>query len=143
MYVDSFADLEMALPIIINAKTQRPGVCNAIESLLIHADVAEKFIPLACKALLEKKVEIRGDETVTRLIPEAIPATEADWGTEFLDMIISVKKVNSIDEAINHINTYGTRHSETIITKDYQNAQRFLEEIDAACSLCKCFNSVY
>ena len=132
VYVDSFADLEMALPIIINAKTQRPGVCNAIESLLVHADVAEKFIPVACKALLDKHVEIRGDETVTRLVAEAVPATEEDWGTEFLDMIISVKKVNSIDEAINHINTYGTRHSETIITKDYQNAQRFLDEIDAA-----------
>jgi glutamate-5-semialdehyde dehydrogenase len=132
VYVDSFADLDMALPIIINAKTQRPGVCNAIESLLVHADVAEEFIPRVCKALIEKKVEIRGDETVTRLVPGAIPATEEDWGTEYLDMIISVKKVNSLDEAIDHINTYGTRHSESIITKDYRNAQRFLEEIDAA-----------
>jgi glutamate-5-semialdehyde dehydrogenase len=132
VYVDSFADLEMALPIIINAKIQRPGVCNAIESLLIHKDVAEKFVPIVCKALSEQKVEIRGDETVKRLFPKAVPATEEDWGTEYLDMIISVKKVNSLNEAIDHINTYGTRHSETIVTKDYQNAQRFLEEIDAA-----------
>ena len=132
VYVDSFADLDMALPIIINAKTQRPGVCNAIESLLIHADVAEKFIPAVCKALIDKRVEIRGDDTVTRLVPGTIKATEEDWSTEFLDMIISVKVVKNIDEAIDHINTYGTRHSESIITSNYQNSQRFLEEIDAA-----------
>jgi glutamate-5-semialdehyde dehydrogenase len=132
VYVDSFADLDMALPIIINAKTQRPGVCNAIESLLIHAEVAEKFIPVVCKALADRKVEIRGDETVTRLFPGAVQAKEEDWGTEYLDMIISVKKVNSLDEAIDHINTYGTRHSETIVTQNYQNSQRFLDEIDAA-----------
>jgi glutamate-5-semialdehyde dehydrogenase len=132
VYVDSEADFAMAIPIVVNSKTHRPGVCNAAESLLVHKDIADEFIPLVCKALIDKNVEIRGDETVTRLVPGTIPATEEDWGTEYLDYIMSVKKVASIDEAINHINTYGTRHSESIVTQNYQNAQRFLEEIDAA-----------
>lgn len=132
IFVDQSANFDMAVNILINAKTQRPGVCNAAESLLVHKDIAAQFIPLAGKALHDKNVEIRGDQTVCSLLPYAIPATEEDWGTEFLDYIISVKTVTSIDEAIEHIAQYGTRHSEAIITDNYTNSQRFLDEVDAA-----------
>ena len=132
IYVDEKADLEMALNIIINAKTQRAGVCNAAESLLIHENVAEGFLPEIGKKLREYKVEIRGDKEVIRILPFAIKASEEDWGKEYLDLIISVKVVKSLDDAINHINQYGTHHSEAIITNDYANAQKFLEETDAA-----------
>jgi glutamate-5-semialdehyde dehydrogenase len=132
IFVDESADLQMAVDIIFNAKTQRPGVCNAAESLLIHQSVAEKFLPAIGEALQTKNVEIRGDETVCRVLPYAVAATEEDWGTEYLDFIMSAKVVNGVEEAINHINTYGTRHSEAIITKDYNNSQKFLDEVDAA-----------
>jgi len=132
IYVDSSADPEKAVSITYNAKTSRPGVCNAAESLLIHSSVAHKLLPLLGKKLLEKNVEIRGDESVCKILDYAIPANEDDWGMEYLDFIISVKVVDSLDEAISHINTYGTKHSETIITENYTNAQRFLNEIDAA-----------
>jgi glutamate-5-semialdehyde dehydrogenase len=132
VYVDEKADQEMALAVVVNAKTNRPGVCNAAESLLIHESIANEFLPKIGKAFVEKNVEIRGDDTVIRLLPNAIKASEEDWGREYLDMIISVKLVKSLDEAISHINQYGTRHSEAIITNDYSNAQKFLDEIDAA-----------
>lgn len=132
IFVDESADIDMAVNIIFNAKTQRIGVCNACESLVVHRKIADRLMPALAERLSEKKVEIRGDETVCRLIPEAVTATEEDWGKEYLDYIISAKTVGSVDEAIAHINKYNTKHSEAIITKDYENAQKFLEQIDAA-----------
>ena len=132
IYVDRNGDLKKALDIIINAKTQRPGVCNAVETLLIHEDVAAEFLPMMGKELIERGVEIRGDETVNRFIPESKPADEEDWATEYEDYIVAVKTVKDLDEVIEHIGKYGTKHSEAIITEDYSNAQRFLNEIDAA-----------
>lgn len=131
IYVDSDADIDMACSILINAKVQRPSVCNACESLLIHKDIATAFIPKAFKALDENGVEIRGCER-TKTIYDVKPATDEDYYTEYNDLIISAKIVDNIDEAINHINTHNTKHSESIITKSYDNAQKFLNEIDAA-----------
>lgn len=132
IYVDEFADLEKAVPIIINAKTQRIGVCNACESLVIHEAVREKLLPVLAAKLNEYGVEIRGDEQVGQII-ECLPATETDYGAEYLDYIISMKTVSNIDEAIDHINKYNTKHSESIITENKENAERFLNEVDAAC----------
>ncbi len=132
IYVDESADLQKAANIVINAKTQRPGVCNACESLLVHKNIAEKFMPEIGKALQSKNVEIRGDKATINLIEGAIPATEQDWATEYEDFIISAKVVENIDEAIEHIRKYTTGHSEAIVTENYTNAQRFLNEIDAA-----------
>jgi len=132
IYVDETADLEMAIDIIFNAKTQRIGVCNACESLVIHEAVLPKLMPLLKARLDEKQVEIRGDEKVQNAAEGIILATEEDYGTEYLDYILSVKTVSSIEEAIAHINRYNTGHSEAIITRDYENSQKFLEEIDAA-----------
>ena len=132
VYVDETADIKMATDIIENAKTQRLGVCNACESLVIHSKIADVALPKIVTRLKEHGVEIRGDERAQAISSEIIPATEEDWGTEYLDAIISVKIVDSIDEAITHINTYNTGHSESIITKDYDNALRFQDEIDAA-----------
>ena len=135
IFVDESADFDMACDIIFNAKTQRIGVCNACESLLVHKNILDSFIPLIEKRLAEKQVEIRGDESILKAsVKDAnvIPATEEDWGREYLDYKISAKSVDSIDEAIAHINHYNTGHSEAIITKDYTNAERFLNEVDAA-----------
>jgi len=132
IYVDEFADLKMAVDIIENAKTQRMGVCNACESLVIHEKVAKDVIPMIAERLFEKNVEIRGDETAVNICGKIKNATEEDWGMEYLDAIISMKVVKNIDEAIAHINQYNTKHSEAIITKDYSNALKFLNEIDAA-----------
>ena len=132
IYVDEYADVEMAANIIENAKTQRTGVCNACESLVVHEKIAEKALPLICQRLLAKGVEIRGDERARAIIPEMKAATEEDWGTEYLDLIISVKTVDSFEEAVEHINHYNTGHSEAIITNDYQNALKFQDYIDAA-----------
>ena len=132
IYVDETADLNMALDIIYNAKTQRVGVCNACESLVVHRSVAGQFLPLLKKRLADKNVEIRADEDARAIVPEFKAATEADWGTEYLDYILSLKIVDSVEEAIAHINRYNTGHSESIITSDYFNAQQFLNEIDAA-----------
>ncbi|MDO5415743.1 MAG: glutamate-5-semialdehyde dehydrogenase [Lachnospiraceae bacterium] len=132
IYVDESADFDMALNIIFNAKTQRIGVCNACESLVVHESIAEAFLPLLKKRLDEKQVEIRGDEAACRIESGFAMAEEADWGREYLDYILSCRIVSSIDEAIDHINRYNTGHSEAIITKDYANAQRFLNEVDAA-----------
>lgn len=132
VFVDESAPLKVAEDIVINSKTQRPGVCNAAESLLIHKSVADKYINPICDLLKQNGVEIRGDEKVCSLVPYALPATENDWYTEYLDLIISVKVVSSVEEAIEHINKYGSRHSEAIVTENYTNAQKFLEEVDAA-----------
>ncbi len=134
IYVDKNADLNMAVNILVNAKTQRIGVCNACESLVIHKDVLKEYLPMAVKALKEKNVEIRGDKEAMEVCPDdIIAATEEDYYTEYLDYIISVKTVGSIDEAISHINAHNTKHSEAIITDDYNSANKFLDEIDAAC----------
>ncbi len=132
VYVDADADIGKAVAITVNAKTHRPGVCNAAESLLVHKDIADTFLPQVCKALEEKGVEIRGDNTVQRLWPSANKATEEDWATEYLDLILAVKTVGSLDDAVEHISTYGTGHSESIVTENYTHAQAFLNRIDAA-----------
>ena len=132
VYVDKAADFDKAVKIVINAKTQRPGVCNACETLLVHKDIADKFLPLMCGALKDKGVQIRGDERVNSLISYSVKAEQSDWGTEFLDYIISARVVENEEEAINHIRKYGTKHSECIVTEDYGAAQMFLDRVDAA-----------
>ena len=131
--MDESADFDKAIPIIVNAKTQRIGVCNACESLVIHENIKDAFLPLLAKALKEKNVEIRGDEAVCSVISDCIPATEEDYATEYLDYIISMKTVKNVDEAIAHINKYSTKHSEAIITENKENAEKFKKEIDASC----------
>ena len=132
IYVDETADLQMAADIVINAKTQRVGVCNACESLLVNRRVKDEFLPVLAERLKEKHVEVRADKDAGELMPGAVPATEEDWGTEYMDYILSVKVVDSVEEAIAHINRYNTKHSEAIITNDYVHAQKFLDEVDAA-----------
>lgn len=132
IYVDEFADIQMAAEIIENAKTQRLGVCNACESLVIHEKIAEEVLPVICDRLSAKGVEIRGDEAARRIDERITWAQESDWGQEYLDAIISVKIVPTIRDAIRHINKWNTGHSEAIITKDYANALYFQERIDAA-----------
>lgn len=137
VYVDEFADFDMAVNIIKNAKTQRIGVCNACESIVVHRAVAKEFLPKLYAALEESQVELRGDDYAVECLGKELPlvkkAEEDDWGMEYLDYILSVKVVDSVEEAINHINTYNTSHSETIVTKDYDVSQKFLDEVDAAC----------
>ena len=133
IYVDKAADLDKAIPIIINAKTQRIGVCNAAESLVVHEAVKDEFLPKFEKAMKEHNVEIRGDKDSAAVMSSANPATEEDFGKEYLDYIISVKTVKDVDEAIAHINKYNTGHSESIITEDKETAQKFLDRVDAAC----------
>ena len=132
VYVDEFAEFDMALDIIDNAKTQRLGVCNACESLVVHEKVSKEFIPLLYDRLKAKEIEIRADERGCSISKGCVPATEEDYATEYLDKIISLKVVSSIEEAIVHINYYSTKHSEAIITKDYDHAMKFLNEIDSA-----------
>ncbi len=132
IYVDKSANLEMARDIIYNAKTQRIGVCNACESLVIHSVVADRAIPMIVDKLKEKNVEIRGDKRACEIDSRIVEASSDDWGREYLDYILSLKVVDSIEEAINHINTYNTGHSEAIITNDYDMARKFTDEIDAA-----------
>lgn len=132
-FVDATADLRMALDIVVNAKCQRPSVCNAMETLLVHRDVAASFLPRAAELLREHGVELRGCPRTQELVDDVRPATEEDWYTEYLDLILAVRVVDSLDEAIDHINRYGSRHSEAIVTNDYTAAQRFLDEVDAAC----------
>ena len=131
-YVDKSADIAMAVNIVNNAKTSRPSVCNACESVLVHRDIADEFLPAMYAKLKEKDVTVKGDDGVCAILGSAEKASEEDWGTEFLDYIISAKIVEDIDEAIEHISTYGTGHSECIVTSDYANAQKFLAQIDAA-----------
>jgi glutamate-5-semialdehyde dehydrogenase len=132
VYVDEFANIDKAVKIIENAKTQRLGVCNACESLVIHKNIAEKALPPICENLKSHGVEIRGDEIVQSLVKDVTPATEQDWGTEYLDSIISIKVVGSIDEAIEHINYYSTKHSESIVTEDYNNSRKFTQKVDSS-----------
>ncbi|MEO0293203.1 MAG: glutamate-5-semialdehyde dehydrogenase [candidate division WOR-3 bacterium] len=132
VYVDSYADIDMAIKIVYNAKTDRPSVCNAAETLLVHKDIAEKFLPLMYKKFSEKNVELRGCPLTRKILPDIKKATEEDWYKEYLDYIMAVKIVNDIDEAINHINKYSSKHSEAIVTNHYENANKFLREVDSA-----------
>lgn len=133
IYVDEGADLDMAQRIAVNAKTQRTGVCNAAESLVVHSAVAGAFLEATLDVLIDKGVEIRGDETVCALEPRAVPAKAGDWTAEYLDKIISVKVVDSFDQAVAWINTHGSHHTDAIVTRDHGRAMRFLSEIDSAC----------
>ena len=133
VYVDKDADVDMAVKIIFNAKTQRIGVCNACESLVVHRNIREALLPKLAEALRTKNVEMRGDEGIREVLTDCVPATEEDYGTEYLDYIISMKTVDSVEEAIAHINKYNTRHSECIVTENAQAAEQFLKEVDAAC----------
>lgn len=133
IYVDKYANLDMATQIVINAKTQRPSVCNAAESLVVHADIAEEFLPNLEKAISKiQSVEFRADERALKLMEKAVPASPEDFATEFLDYIMSVKVVDSLDEAIDWINTYTTSHSEAIVTQDISRAEQFQDDVDAA-----------
>jgi len=132
VYVEEDADLEKATPIVINAKCQRPGTCNATEKLLVHSKIAARYLPVVIAALREKGVEVRGDEKTRKIVPDIKAATEEDWYTEYLDLIIGVKVIKNLDEAIAHINKYGTHHSDSILTADFDKAMRFIREIDSA-----------
>ena len=132
IYIDDEADINMGVDIIVNAKTSRPAVCNAAEKLLVNEKIAEEFLPVAIKALKEKGVEIRGCEKTKVIVNDINLATEEDWGKEYLDYILGVKIVKDLDEAISHINKYGTKHSESIVTKNYFNSEKFLQRVDAA-----------
>lgn len=132
VYIDKDTNLEMAVKITMNAKTQRPSVCNAIETLLVHKDIASEVLPMLEKELLAKNVEIRADQKALAYLTQASEATQADWETEFLDYILAIKVVDSLEEAISHINKYNTKHSEAIVTENYSAAQKFLNEVDAA-----------
>lgn len=133
IYIDQDADLEMATAITVNAKVQRPSVCNAAEKLLIHRNVAAKFLPTIAKALIKHGVQLRGDEVACQIVPEMIPASAEDWDTEYNDLIMAVKVVDSLDDAIDHINNHSTHHSESIITNNIQRGHQFQEQIDSAC----------
>ena len=132
VYVDEGADLSMAEAICFNAKVQRPGVCNALETLLVHRAEAERFLPAAARRLGAAGVQLRGCEQTLRLVPGAVPASEADWPAEYLDLILAVRVVAGLDEAIAHIGAYGSNHTEVIVTRDYERARRFVREVDAS-----------
>ena len=132
VYAEEDADLEKAVPIIVNAKCQRPGTCNAAEKLLVHEKIAKQFLPVAIAALRAEGVEVRGCKKTAKIVPDVKPATEEDWGTEYLDLIIGVKVVKDLDEAIAHINKYGTKHSDSILTASFEKAWRFIREVDSA-----------
>jgi glutamate-5-semialdehyde dehydrogenase len=132
VYIDDEADLQKAIPIAVNAKTHRYGVCNAMETLLVHANVASKVLPELCKIYLDKGVELRGDDASRKLVAQMKAATEEDWRTEYLAPILSVRIVANLDEAIAHINTYSSQHTDSIVTENYSKAMRFLREVDSA-----------
>jgi glutamate-5-semialdehyde dehydrogenase len=132
VYVDAGADLDRALQVVVNAKVQRPGVCNAAETLLVHEAVAEKFVADVARALMAEGVELRGDERSRELVPEMTPATEADWATEYLDLILAVRVVPDLETAIEHVRRFGTGHTEAILTEDRVAADRFVSAIDTA-----------
>jgi glutamate-5-semialdehyde dehydrogenase len=132
VFIDSSADLSMAVDIAVNAKVSRPSTCNSAETLLIHKDCAERLLPAIAEELKNNGVELRGDERSRSIFPDMQEATELDWSTEYLDLIMSIKVVEDLDEAVTHINTYGTGHSEAIVTDNYRSSQRFLQEVDAA-----------
>ncbi|MBQ1610241.1 MAG: glutamate-5-semialdehyde dehydrogenase [Elusimicrobia bacterium] len=131
-YIDKAANIDMAIKVTINAKCQRPGVCNATETVLVHRDIANKVLPKLCKQFFANDTEVRGCKLTKAVVPEVKDATEQDWATEYLDKIVSIKVVNSLEEAINHINRYGSKHSDSIITEDKQRAEKFLKEVDSA-----------
>ncbi len=131
LYADKAADINKAVEIAVDAKTQYPAACNAIETMLVHSAIAPKFLPIVAQALQQKKVELRGDKK-TRDILDLVAATETDWSTEYSDLILSIKIVDSVEEAINHINTYGSRHTDVIVTEDSEAAETFLNQVDAA-----------
>lgn len=132
IYIDEEADLEKATPIVINSKVQRPGVCNAAEKIVVHNKIAQSYLPVIITELRKNGVEVRGDELTRRIVSDVKAATEEDWYTEYLDLIISIKVVNTLEEAISHINKYGTHHSESIVTKNFTKAMQFLKEVDSA-----------
>ncbi len=133
VFVDEFADLEKAWNICFNAKVQRPGVCNAMETMLVHSKIADAFLPTMIELFKKAKVELRGDERTRSYDPDYIkPATEEDWYAEYLDLILAVRVIDSLDEAIDHINTYGSHHSDAIVTENYTNAMKFLNRVDSA-----------
>jgi glutamate-5-semialdehyde dehydrogenase len=132
IYVEEDADLEKATPIVINAKCQRPGTCNAAEKLLVHSKIAKQYLPIIIAELRKNGVEVRGDDKTCKIVPDVKAANEEDWGTEFLDLIIGIKVVRSLDDAIMHINKYGTKHSDSILTADFNKAMKFIKEIDSA-----------
>ena len=132
VYVEEDADLEKATPIVINSKCQRPGTCNAAEKLLVHSKIAKCYLPVVIAALRKEAVEVRGDEETRKIVPDVKAATEQDWYTEYSDLIIGVKVVKNLDEAIAHINKYGTHHSDSILTEDFDKAMHFIREIDSA-----------
>lgn len=132
VFVDKLADLKMAEEIAVNAKCHRPGVCNAMETLLVHSEVADTFLPVLLSRLKELEVEIRGDERVRDIVGWVKEATEEDWKEEYLDLILAVKVVDSLDEAIEHIHVYGTKHSEAIVTNDYSRSRRFIKQVDSS-----------
>ena len=133
VFVDEFADLEKAWNICFNAKVQRPGVCNAMETMLVHSKIADAFLPTMIELFKKAKVELRGDERTRSYDPDYVkPATEEDWYAEYLDLILAVRVVDSLDEAIDHINTYGSHHSDAIVTENYTNAMKFLNRVDSA-----------
>jgi len=131
-YIDDRADLEKAIRVADNAKTQRLGTCNTMETLLVAEGIAGKVLPPLCKLYIEKGIELRGDEAARRIVPEMKPATEEDWFTEYLGPILAVRVVRNLDEAIEHIATYGSQHTDAIITEDRARAQRFLREVDSS-----------
>jgi glutamate-5-semialdehyde dehydrogenase len=133
VYVDAFADLDMATDIVVNAKTSRPGVCNAAETLLVHRDVAERFVPEVATAM--PQVLLRGDDATCALVARAVPATDEDYATEFLDLVLAVRVVDSIDAAIAHVERFGSGHSEAIVTRDLAAADRWVRDVDAAAVL--------
>ncbi|MFC1845185.1 glutamate-5-semialdehyde dehydrogenase [Thermodesulfobacteriota bacterium] len=132
VFVDADADLDMAVNIVMNGKCQRPGVCNALETLLVHKDIAPVFLPLVASSLVAAGVEIRGCPRTKEILPDVIDAVENDWPAEFLDLILAVKVVDDLDDAMDHIDMYGSQHTEVIVTKSYANGQRFIKEVDAS-----------
>ena len=140
LFVDQAADLAMAVALTVDAKTQKCGVCNALETLLVHREVAAAFLPQVAAALRAKNVELRGCAETRAILTDVVPASEADWRTEYLDLILSIKVVASLDEAVDHINTYGSHHTDTIVTADEPTAERFLREVDSACVFHKVSN---
>jgi glutamate-5-semialdehyde dehydrogenase len=132
IYVDEGVDRKQAIPVCVNAKVQRPGVCNAMETLLVHEKAAPGFLPAVAAELVRNGVELRGCPKTVRLVPQARPAKEEDWGTEFLDLILAVKVVSSMEEAMEHIRRYGSLHTEAILTRDHARAMRFVREVDSS-----------
>ena len=132
VYVDKYADVKMAVEICLNAKVQRPGVCNAMETMLVHRDIASVFLPEMSEQFFKAGVEIRGCSETVRFVSKATPAQDSDWPAEFLDLILAVKVVSNMEEALEHIEKYGSHHTEAIVTSGYERSQRFLSDVDSS-----------